>query len=82
MVLVCLMWGRGNLKPVGIYLIFLVNNYLVNLLGIPVGTLRGLDFHGRCFSGFGHPKGIRIESIKQMVALSIVAPRVHVPTHR
>ncbi|SDV05465.1 hypothetical protein [Pseudomonas mucidolens] len=41
--------GRGNLKQVGIYLFFLVNNLLVNLLGIPVGTLRGLDSDGRCF---------------------------------
>jgi hypothetical protein len=43
------MVGRGNLKQVGIYLFFLVNNLLVNLLGIPVGTLRGLDSDGRCF---------------------------------
>ncbi|MFO3721196.1 hypothetical protein [Pseudomonas sp. HLMP] len=41
--------GRGNLKPVGIYLFWLVNNFLVNLLGIPDGTLRGLDSDGRCF---------------------------------
>lgn len=40
---------RGNLKPVGIYLFWLVNNCLFNLLGIPVGTLRGLDSDGRCF---------------------------------
>ena len=40
---------RGNLKQVGIYLFFLVNNLLVNLLGIPVGTLRALDSDGRCF---------------------------------
>ncbi|MBD9587828.1 hypothetical protein IB254_12240 [Pseudomonas sp. PDM03] len=46
--LACLV-GRGNLKQVGIYLFFLVNNLLVNLLGIPVGTLRGLDSDGRCF---------------------------------
>lgn len=39
--------GRGKLKPVGIYLLFLVNNYFVNLFGIPVGTLRGLDSDGR-----------------------------------
>ncbi|MGA9700680.1 hypothetical protein [Pseudomonas sp.] len=41
--------GRGNLKQIGIYLFFLVNNLFVNLLGIPVGTLRGLDSDGRCF---------------------------------
>ena len=41
--------GRGNLKPVGIYLFWLVNNFLINLLGIPVGRLRGLDSDGRCF---------------------------------
>jgi hypothetical protein len=41
--------GRGNLKQVGIYLFFLINNLLANLLGIPVGTLRGLDSDGRCF---------------------------------
>jgi hypothetical protein len=40
-------WCRGNLKQVGTYLFFLVNNLLVNLLGIPVGTLRGLDSDGR-----------------------------------
>lgn len=40
--------SRGNLKPVGIYLFWLVNNFLVSLLGIPVGTLRGLDSDGRC----------------------------------
>ena len=39
--------SRGNLKPVGIYLFWLINNYLINLLGIPVGTLRGLDSDGR-----------------------------------
>lgn len=33
----------GNLKEVGIYMFFLVNNYFVNSLEIPVGTLRGLD---------------------------------------
>lgn len=43
------MKGRGNLKQVGIYLFFLVNILLVNMLGIPVGTLRGLDSDGRCF---------------------------------
>jgi hypothetical protein len=44
--------GRGNLKQIGIYLFFLVNNLLVNLLGIPVGTLRGLDSDGRCILSF------------------------------
>lgn len=44
--------GRGNLKQAGIYLFFLVNNLLVNLLGILVGTLRGLDSDGRCFLSF------------------------------
>jgi hypothetical protein len=41
--------GRGNLKQVGIYLFLQVNNCSVNLLGIPVGTLRGLASDGRCF---------------------------------
>jgi hypothetical protein len=41
--------SRGNLKQGGIYLFFLINNLLVNLPGIPVGTLRGLDSDGRCF---------------------------------
>ena len=41
--------GRGNLKQVGIYLFFQINNLLVNLPGIPVGTLRDLDSDGRCF---------------------------------
>lgn len=45
----CSFWCRGNLKPVGIYLFLLVNNFLGNLLGIPVGTLRGLDSDGRGF---------------------------------
>ena len=40
--------GRGNLKQVGIYLFWLVNNCLGNSRGIPVGTLRDLDFDGRC----------------------------------
>lgn len=40
---------RGNLKPVGIFLFGLIKIFLVNLLGIPVGTLRGLDSDGRCF---------------------------------
>lgn len=40
--------GRGNLKQLGIYLFWLVKKCLVNLLGIPVGTLRGLDSGGRC----------------------------------
>lgn len=40
--------GRGNLKPVGMHLFLLINNHLINLLGIPVGTLRGLDSDGRC----------------------------------
>lgn len=66
--------GRGNLKPVGIYLFFLVNNFLVNLLGIPVGMLRGLDSDGRCLFENRPQKRIRAESIKQMVALLIVAP--------
>ena len=39
--------GRGYLKQVGIYLFFLINTLLVNLLGIPGGTLRGLDSDGR-----------------------------------
>ena len=39
--------GRGNLKQIGIYLFFLVNNLLVNLLGIPFGTQCGLDFDRR-----------------------------------
>lgn len=37
---------RGDLKQVGIYLFCLVNIFLVNLLGIPFGTLRGLDSDG------------------------------------
>ena len=40
---------RGNLKQAGIYLFFLVNIFWVNLLGIPVGTQRGLDSDGMCF---------------------------------
>lgn len=40
---------RGNLKCVGIYLFFLIINLLVNLLGIPVGTLCGLDSDGIAF---------------------------------
>jgi hypothetical protein len=48
-VLLRIWWSRGNLKQFGIYLFFLVNNLLVNLLGIPVGTLHGLDSDGRCF---------------------------------
>ncbi|WP_146118171.1 hypothetical protein [Pseudomonas poae] len=35
--------SRGKLKCVGIYLFFLIINLLANLLGIPVGTLCGLD---------------------------------------
>jgi hypothetical protein len=74
--------GRGNLKQVGICLFHIVNNWLVILFGIPVGTLGGLASDGRCLFGLGPQKGIGIESIKQMVVLSIVAPRVHVPTRR
>ena len=66
--------GRGNLKPVGIYLFWLVNDFLINLLGIPVGTLRGLDSDGRCFFENRAQKRIVAGSIKQMVALLIVAP--------
>jgi len=46
------MKGRGNLKPIDIYLFLLLNNYLVNLLGIPVGTLCGLDSDGWCLLRF------------------------------
>lgn len=60
------------MKPVGIYLFWLVNNFLVNLLGIPVGTLRGLDSDGRCFLSFPQRR-IRMEYIKQMVVLLIPA---------
>lgn len=49
-----MLYDRGNLKQVGIYLFFLINNLLVNLLGIPVGTLRGLDSDGRCFLSSTH----------------------------
>lgn len=65
--------GRGNLKQVGIYLFWLANKCSVNLLGIPVGTLRGLDSDGRCFLSSA-PQLIGIASIKQMVALLIFAP--------
>lgn len=65
---------RGNLKPVGIYLFLLVNNFLLNLLGIPVGTLRGLDSDGRCFFKNRAQKRIVAESIKHMAALLVVAP--------
>lgn len=34
------------MKQVGIYLFWLVNSCLVNLLGIPFGTLCGLDSDG------------------------------------
>lgn len=40
--------GRGNLKQLGIYVFWLVKKCLVNMLGIPVGTLRGLDSDGQC----------------------------------
>lgn len=39
---------RGNLNQLGIYVFWLVKKCLVNVLGIPVGTLRGLDSDGRC----------------------------------
>ena len=65
---------RGNLKPVGIYLFWLVNNFLINLLGIPVGTLRGLDSDGRCFLRTAPKNESWPNPLKQMVALLIVAP--------
>lgn len=65
--------GRGNLKPVGIYLFLLINNLLVNLHGIPAGTQRGLDSDGWYFCELPQTR-IGSKSIKQMVVLLIVAP--------
>lgn len=39
---------------------FLVNDLLVNMFGIPVGTLRGLDSDGRCFLS-STPKTNRVQ---------------------
>lgn len=57
---------RGNLKRVGIYLFLMANKYLANLLGIPFGTLRGLDSDGRRFLNSAPPKRIGADPMKQM----------------
>lgn len=58
-------WCRGNLKQVGIYLFFLVNNLLVNLLGIPAGMLCDLGFDGRWL----------LNSAKRLIKVIAVEPR-------
>jgi len=64
--------SRGNLKLVGIYLFWFVKNFLVSVLGLPVGRPGALDSYGRCLLSPPHQR-FGIAFVKQMVVKKLDA---------